>query len=160
MVFFPFYSQCWCVIFSFISSRTGHQDMDIPEIPGCVCGRRGGGEVGSLSGSIGMAPWMDTNGTTTPSSVSTSLLTKNKPFPIRGWSCVRLNSSFTMFCETSILPWLALPSLPCPQLHSSFLKPMCTYAPKFLYPPICGIREDRQTDSVVWKLLLICIISL
>lgn len=72
----------------FLLSRTGDPVMDIPEIPGCVCGRRGGGgEVGSLSGSIGMAPWMDTNGTTTPSSVSTSLLTKNKPFPIRGKFC-------------------------------------------------------------------------
>ncbi|KAK3876254.1 hypothetical protein Pcinc_018941 [Petrolisthes cinctipes] len=66
------------------ATRPGQQVMDIPEIPGCVCGRRGGGEVGSLSGSIGMAPWVDTNGATTPSSVSTSLLTKNKPFPIRG----------------------------------------------------------------------------
>ncbi|XP_071532087.1 6-phosphofructo-2-kinase/fructose-2,6-bisphosphatase-like isoform X2 [Panulirus ornatus] len=66
-----------------IHQRKFPQAMDIP---GCVCGRKGGG-VGSLSGSVGLgASWLEENGSGigTPSSLSTSLLTKNKPFPIRG----------------------------------------------------------------------------
>lgn len=59
------------------------------DIPGCVCGRggsgQGGGVVGSVSNSLGISsPWLKNDGSSTPSSVSTSLLTKNKPFPIRG----------------------------------------------------------------------------
>ncbi|XP_063608502.1 6-phosphofructo-2-kinase/fructose-2,6-bisphosphatase-like isoform X3 [Penaeus indicus] len=61
--------------------RRRPQAMDIP---GCVCGR-GSGVAGSLSGSMGMnAAWPEENGMSASSSMSTSLLTKTKPFPIRG----------------------------------------------------------------------------
>nr|XP_045603387.1 6-phosphofructo-2-kinase/fructose-2,6-bisphosphatase-like isoform X1 [Procambarus clarkii] len=61
-------------------TRRGPQVMDSS---GCVCGR-GMGIVGS-SGTLGVnSSWLDENEPSTPSSLSTSLLTKNKPFPIRG----------------------------------------------------------------------------
>ncbi|XP_053656077.2 6-phosphofructo-2-kinase/fructose-2,6-bisphosphatase isoform X3 [Cherax quadricarinatus] len=51
---------------------------------GCVCGR-GTAIVGSLSADMGVnTSWLNENGMPAPPSLSTSLLTKNKPFPVRG----------------------------------------------------------------------------
>lgn len=54
--------------------------MDIPDTPGCVCGR--GGRAEQRQGNGGL--WFPESEGATPSSLSTSFLTKNKPFPIRG----------------------------------------------------------------------------
>lgn len=54
--------------------------MDIPDTPGCVCGR--GGRVEQRQGSGDL--WLNESESAMSSSLSTSLLTKNKPFPIRG----------------------------------------------------------------------------
>ncbi|KAK8386588.1 hypothetical protein O3P69_010904 [Scylla paramamosain] len=56
------------------------QDMDIPDTPGCVCGRGGRAEQKQANGGL----WLSESEGATPSSLSTSFLTKNKPFPIRG----------------------------------------------------------------------------
>ncbi|XP_042224358.1 6-phosphofructo-2-kinase/fructose-2,6-bisphosphatase-like isoform X2 [Homarus americanus] len=59
------------------------QGSQVMDITGCVCGRATG-VVGSVN-DVGVgASWLEENGASTPSSLSTSLLTKNKPFPIRG----------------------------------------------------------------------------
>lgn len=74
--------------------RRRPQAMDIP---GCVCGR-GSGVAGSLSGSMGMsAAWPEENGMSASSSMSTSLLTKTKPFPIRGKCLLCKFSSCSLF---------------------------------------------------------------
>ncbi|XP_069169402.1 6-phosphofructo-2-kinase/fructose-2,6-bisphosphatase isoform X3 [Procambarus clarkii] len=73
----PVSCPCWSTD---PSVKRGPQVMDSS---GCVCGR-GMGIVGS-SGTLGVnSSWLDENEPSTPSSLSTSLLTKNKPFPIRG----------------------------------------------------------------------------
>ncbi|XP_045136979.1 6-phosphofructo-2-kinase/fructose-2,6-bisphosphatase-like isoform X5 [Portunus trituberculatus] len=56
------------------------QEMDIPDTPGCVCGRGGRAEQRQANGGM----WLSESEGATPSSLSTSFLTKNKPFPIRG----------------------------------------------------------------------------
>ncbi|XP_050725518.1 6-phosphofructo-2-kinase/fructose-2,6-bisphosphatase-like isoform X3 [Eriocheir sinensis] len=63
-----------------LDSINGHQIMDIPDTPGCVCGR--GGRVEQRQGSGDL--WLNESESVMSSSSSTSLLTKNKPFPIRG----------------------------------------------------------------------------
>ena len=67
--------------------------MDIPDTPGCVCGRGGRAEQRQANGGL----WLSESEGATPSSLSTSFLTKNKPFPIRGMQiCVRV---FESICD-------------------------------------------------------------